>query len=98
MSVTVTFRGTSYTIPSPGDANDWGAALNTFLSAVAAASAAVKQTLTGSADVAPLRLTPSAQPTGPNVIGDLYMTTAGVVKVCTVAGTPGTFVSVGTQS
>lgn len=47
---------------------------------------------------APIRLRGSAQPTGPNEIGDIYMTVLGVLKVCTVAGTPGTWVSVGTQT
>ena len=37
------------------------------------------------------------QPSGPNVVGDVYVTTAGVLKICTVAGTPGTWVSVGSQ-
>jgi hypothetical protein len=39
-----------------------------------------------------------AQPTGPNIVGDLYVTTAGVLKICTVAGSPGTWVSVGAQT
>lgn len=30
-------------------------------------------------------------------VGDMYVTTAGVLKICTVAGTPGTWVSVGAQ-
>ena len=38
------------------------------------------------------------EPSGPNQVGDMYMTTAGVVKVCTVAGSPGTWVSVGAQT
>ena len=38
-----------------------------------------------------------AEPTGPNAVGNLYVTTAGVLKICTVAGTPGTWVSVGAQ-
>lgn len=43
-------------------------------------------------------LTPQdAQPTGASVVGDMYVTTAGVLKVCTAAGTPGTWVSVGAQ-
>lgn len=46
---------------------------------------------------APLRLTPGAEPTGPNLVGDIYVTAAGVLKICTVAGTPGTWVSVGSQ-
>lgn len=47
---------------------------------------------------AAMRLVPQdAQPTGPNQVGDMYMTAAGVVKVCTVAGSPGTWVSVGAQ-
>lgn len=37
------------------------------------------------------------QPTGPNAVGDMYVTTAGVLKICTVAGSPGTWVSVGAQ-
>jgi hypothetical protein len=47
---------------------------------------------------APLRITPSALPTGPNALGDMYMTTTGVLKICTVAGTPGTWISVGAQT
>lgn len=39
----------------------------------------------------------NAQPSGPNVVGDMYVTTAGVLKICTVAGSPGTWVSVGAQ-
>jgi hypothetical protein len=41
-----------------------------------------------------------AEPTGvgtTNKVGALYVTTAGVLKICTVAGTPGTWVSVGAQ-
>lgn len=38
-----------------------------------------------------------AEPTGANAVGDMYVTTAGVLKICTVAGTPGTWVSVGAQ-
>ncbi len=48
---------------------------------------------------AAFRLVPqNAEPTGPNSVGDMYMTTAGVLKVCTVAGTPGTWISVGAQT
>lgn len=46
---------------------------------------------------APIILEPGAQPTGPNVIGAMYMTAAGVLKVCTTAGSPGVWVSVGAQ-
>lgn len=38
-----------------------------------------------------------AEPTGPNDVGDVYVTSAGVLKICTVAGSPGTWVSVGAQ-
>jgi hypothetical protein len=31
-------------------------------------------------------------------IGEMYITSAGVLKICTTAGDPGTFVSVGTQT
>lgn len=40
----------------------------------------------------------NAEPNGSNSIGDIYVTSAGVLKICTVAGTPGTWVSVGTQT
>lgn len=38
-----------------------------------------------------------AQPTGAHVVGDIYVTTAGVLRICTAAGTPGTWVNVGAQ-
>ena len=38
----------------------------------------------------------AANPAGPNEVGDLAVV-AGVVKVCTVAGTPGTWTTVGAQ-
>ena len=48
--------------------------------------------------LATMRIVPtSAQPTGASLIGDMYVTSAGVLKICTVAGTPGTWVSVGAQ-
>ena len=44
---------------------------------------------------AALRIVPQdADPSGPNLVGDLRMTTAGVLRVCTVAGTPGTWANV----
>lgn len=98
MAINVTFRGTVYTLPSPSESDDWGDAFNLFLVALAAAQPAAKFTATGTAARAPMLLTPGAQPTGPNVVGDLYTTTAGVLKICTAAGSPGTFVSVGSQS
>lgn len=39
-----------------------------------------------------------AVPTGPNAVGEVYVATGGVLKVCTVAGSPGTWVSVGAQT
>lgn len=38
------------------------------------------------------------EPTGLNAAGSLYVTSAGVLKICTVTGTPGTWVSVGAQT
>ena len=40
----------------------------------------------------------AAAPAGPNVVGEVYVATGGVLKVCTVAGSPGTWVSVGAQT
>lgn len=39
----------------------------------------------------------NAEPTGANAVGDMYVTAAGVLRICTVAGTPGTWVNVGSQ-
>ncbi len=109
MSIAVTFNGTTYSIPSPGESAEWATALNLFLQALGSALGTQGGTiapttgrgliLTANAALAPLKLTPQASgPTGPNAIGDLYVTSAGVVKVCTSAGSPGTFESVGSQS
>jgi hypothetical protein len=47
---------------------------------------------------APLFISPQdAEPTGAHLVGHMYVTSAGVLKICTVAGTPGTWVSVGAQ-
>jgi hypothetical protein len=40
----------------------------------------------------------AAAPAGPNVVGEVYIATGGVLKICTVAGSPGTWVSVGAQT
>lgn len=98
MAITVTFQGTDYTLPTAGESDDWGDALDAFLVAVAAAFPSTKLTATATASVAAFSILPSAQPTGPNVVGDVYMAAGGVMKVCTVAGTPGTWVSVGAQT
>jgi len=101
-AITTAASGTgaiAYSIPAPGESADWGTALNAFLVALGANQATVKVLATGSAAIAPFKMTPQASaPTGPNTVGDMYMTTAGVLKVCTVAGSPGTFVSVGGQT
>lgn len=98
MSVTVNFNGSAYTIPAPGEVG-WATSLNAFLTALAALKPSTTLTLTGSATASAFVLVPQASaPTGPNVIGSFYVTSAGVLKVCTVAGSPGTFVSVGSQT
>lgn len=38
-----------------------------------------------------------AEPTGPNAVGNIYVTSAGVLRICTAAGSPGTWVNVGSQ-
>lgn len=40
----------------------------------------------------------ASAPAGPNAVGDIYVATGGVLKICTVAGSPGTWVSVGAQT
>jgi hypothetical protein len=46
----------------------------------------------------PFRFGTGAAPSGAAIVGDMYMTTAGVLKVCVTAGTPcASFVSVGSQ-
>ncbi len=54
----------------------------------------------GTGALAPLFIaTQASVPSGDSLVGDLYVTTAGVLKICTVAGTGGgaTWVSVGAQ-
>lgn len=51
----------------------------------------------GNNTTAAMRLQPQADPGGAHLIGHMYMTTAGVLRVCTAAGTPGTWVDVGAQ-
>ncbi len=114
MSIAVTFNGTSYSLPSPGDV-EYVDALNTFLRAIAGAAAtsgtiavsitvASGRALTVQGDItspalAALRIVPQdTQPSGPNLVGDTYLTTAGVWKTCTVAGSPGTWQSIGAQT
>lgn len=53
---------------------------------------------TTSPATAAMRLVPQdAEPTGAHLVGHMYVTSAGVLKICTAAGTPGTWVSVGAQ-
>lgn len=40
MAVSVTLGGVTYSIPSPGDSNDWGAALNAYLIALGTSAGA----------------------------------------------------------
>jgi hypothetical protein len=40
----------------------------------------------------------ASAPAGPNVVGEMYVATGGVLKICTAAGSPGTWVSVGAQT
>ena len=44
-----------------------------------------------------LFLSPQAQPSS-GVVGQLYMTAGGVLRVCTATGTPGTWIDVGAQT
>ena len=57
------------------------------------------QTLHTATDKGPLSMgLMGSEPTGPNAVGDLYIATGGVLKICTAAGSPGTWVSVGAQT
>ncbi len=47
MAVTVSLNGTDYTIPSPRESNDWGAALNAYLVALATAAGGLALTTVG---------------------------------------------------
>ncbi len=64
-------------------------------------SSGVALHVSGNTTLSPIRFdTQAAVPTGASLVGDLYMTNAGVLKVCTGAGTGGgaTWVSVGSQA
>jgi hypothetical protein len=52
----------------------------------------VAQSATVTPTLAAFRIVPQgAIPTGPNQVGDIYITAAGLEKICTVAGSPGTW-------
>ena len=49
--------------------------------------------------IAAFRIVPQNQiPSGPNQIGDLFVNTGGVLRICIIAGSPGTWQVVGTQT
>ncbi len=112
MSISVTFNGTSYTIPSPSEL-EWATALNVYLRALASAlgptanntitvASGIALTLQGdttSPVSAVFRLVPQdTQPSGPNAVGAMYVKTSdSKLYICTVAGTPGTWATVGSQ-
>ncbi len=81
MATNVAFNGTTYSVPAPGDTDDWGTSLSALLIAMASA------------------WTPfDGPPDGPNAVGNFYVGLDGVVMTCTVAGSPGTWVSIGSQT
>lgn len=112
MSIAVTFNGVSYTIAAPGETG-YVDALQAFLQAIATAlgpttnntitvtsgkALKLQGDITSPAKAVFCIVPQDSQPTGPNIVGDIYVTTGGIVKICTVAGTPGTWQSVGLQS
>lgn len=56
------------------------------------------QLLHTASDKAPLSMGIMSEPTGLNAVGDIYIASGGVLKICTNAGTPGTWVTVGSQT
>lgn len=76
-----------------------GAAIVANNSSTAEALKVNGDTVSTTAAIAPLFIAPlNNQPSGAHLVGHMYVTTGGVLKICTVAGTPGTWVSVGTQT
>lgn len=57
----------------------------------------LKGVVNGTPKNAPLFLTPSAQPSGANDKGALYVDSSGILYICTASGTPGTWTKVGAQ-
>jgi hypothetical protein len=88
-----TGSGTGYGSTSTGGATGIGAIM------VAAANyGATIQGDTTSPVTAALRIVPQdTQPTTCTAVGDIYVTTAGVLRICTASGTPGTWANVGAQ-
>ncbi len=88
-----TGTGTGYGSTSTGGATGIGAIM------VAAANyGATIQGDTTSPVTAALRIVPQdTQPTTCTAVGDIYVTTAGVLRICTASGTPGTWANVGAQ-
>lgn len=93
--------GTDRDLVTNGSTRVGGVVLNSG-GAITVASNATPVTVTGdttSPARAAFAITPQdAAPTGASVVGDMYVDTAGVLYICTTAGTPGTFTKVGTQT
>ncbi len=112
MAIAVTFNNVTYNIPSPGESAQWATALNLFLVALGTALGPTTNNVITVASGRALKLQgdltnpvssafcivpQNNEPSGANIVGDIYVTSTGILKICTVAGTPGTFVSVGAQ-
>ena len=52
----------------------------------------------GNSVSAPIHITPQASAPSTGAIGDMYINNSGVLRICTVAGSPGTWVDVGAQT
>lgn len=75
------------------------AAIAAFNSSGGEALKVTGDTVSTTAAIAPVFISPlNNQPSGAHAVGHMYVTSGGVLKICTVAGTPGTWVSVGTQT
>lgn len=101
MAITVTFNGQDYVIPSPGEA-DWAVTLNEYLVALSSATGQQNAAFTGSGGTPSasfdggltspnIRLVPREDVPTAGEVGDVYVSTQGVIYLCTVAGSPGTW-------
>jgi len=76
-----------------------GIAIHGLVTGTSASYAIVAEGIIGAPTLSALRVVPqTATPLGPNLVGDMFVTAAGVLTICTVAGTPGTFTVVGAQT
>lgn len=106
VAIVATGSGSGNAVNATGGSTGVGVnAVGTGAAAIVATNAStaealkvVGDTVSTTAALAPFFFAPiTNQPSGLHAVGHMYVTTAGKLMICTVAGTPGTWTTVGLQ-